>query len=102
MVTVYFGKTVKYKGITYLPNTKFEVEDSDIDSLKLQGAWVVEEENKKETPKKKEIEINYDIIESTKDSKLYLLREEAKKLGVEYSDGWGVKRLQTEIKKVSK
>ena len=34
MAVVYFGKTVKYKGTTYLPNTKFEVEDSDIDSLR--------------------------------------------------------------------
>lgn len=50
MEEVYFGKTVKYKGTTYLPNAKFEVDDKDIDGLKLQGAWVIE----KEKPKLKE------------------------------------------------
>lgn len=88
MAIVYFGKTVKYKGITYHPNTKFEVDDKDIDDLKLQGAWVIEQEKpelKEEVNEKKEIDI---------------LRDKALELGIDFKGNWGVKKLKEEIAKV--
>ena len=92
MAIVYFGKTVKYKGTTYLPNTKFEVEDSDIDSLKQQGAWVIE----KDKPKLKE-EVKEEKVEKRE---IDILREKAIELGIDFKGNWGVKKLTTEIEKV--
>jgi len=91
MAIVYFGKTVKYKGTTYLPNTKFEVEDSDIDSLKQQGAWVIE----KDKPKLKE-EVKEEKVEKRE---IDILREKAIELGIDFKGNWGVKKLTTEIEK---
>lgn len=92
MAIVYFGKTVKYKGTTYLPNTKFEVEDSDIDSLKQQGAWVIE----KDEPKLKE-EVKEEKVEKRE---IDILRDKALDLGIDFKGNWGVKKLTTEIEKV--
>jgi len=91
MAIVYFGKTVKYKGTTYLPNTKFEVEDSDIDSLKQQGAWVIE----KDKPELKE-EVKEEKVEKRE---IDILREKAIELGIDFKGNWGVKKLTTEIEK---
>ena len=92
MAIVYFGKTVKYKGTTYLPNTKFEVEDSDIDSLKQQGAWVIE----KDEPKLKE-EVKEEKVEKRE---IDILRDKALELGIDFKGNWGVKKLKEEIAKV--
>ena len=92
MAIVYFGKTVKYKGTTYLPNTKFEVEDSDIDSLKNQGAWVIE----KDEPKLKE-EVKEQKVEKRE---IDILRDKALDLGINFKGNWGVKKLKEEIAKV--
>lgn len=92
MAIVYFGKTVKYKGTTYLPNTKFEVEDSDIDSLKHQGAWVIE----KDEPKLKE-EVKEEKVEKRE---IDILRDKALDLGIDFKGNWGVKKLKEEIAKV--
>jgi len=92
MAIVYFGKTVKYKGTTYLPNTKFEVEDSDIDNLKLQGAWVIE----KDKPELKE-EVKEEKVEKRE---IDILRDKALDLGIDFKGNWGVKKLTTEIEKV--
>lgn len=92
MAIVYFGKTVKYKGTTYLPNTKFEVEDSDIDSLKQQGAWVIE----KDEPKLKE-EVKEEKVEKRE---IDILRDKALDLGIDFKGNWGVKKLKEEIAKV--
>ena len=92
MAIVYFGKTVKYKGTTYLPNTKFEVEDSDIGSLKHQGAWVIE----KDEPKLKE-EVKEEKVEK---SEIDILRDKALDLGIDFKGNWGVKKLKEEIAKV--
>ena len=92
MAVVYFGKTVKYKGTTYLPNTKFEVEDSDIDSLKQQGAWVIE----KDEPKLKE-EVKEEKVEKRE---IDILRDKALELGIDFKGNWGVKKLKEEIAKV--
>lgn len=92
MAIVYFGKTVKYKGTTYLPNTKFEVEDSDIDSLKHQGAWVIE----KGEPKLKE-EVKEEKVEKRE---IDILRDKALDLGIDFKGNWGVKKLKEEIAKV--
>jgi len=92
MAIVYFGKTVKYKGTTYLPNTKFEVEDSDIDNLKLQGAWVIE----KDKPELKE-EVKEEKVEKRE---IDILRDKALDLGIDFKGSWGVKKLKEEIAKV--
>lgn len=82
MAKISFGKTVKYQGSIYPPNTVFEVSDSDVADLKKAGGWV------KEEPKTK--------VESEK-SKLDLLRDEADELGIAYKGNWGVKKLTEAI-----
>ena len=89
MAIVYFGKTVKYKGTTYLPNTRFEVEDSDIDSLKQQGAWVIE---KDESKSKKEVE-----EQKGEKREIDILRDKALDLGIDFKGNWGVKKLKEAI-----
>lgn len=89
MAIVYFGKTVKYKGTTYLPNTKFEAEDSDIDSLKQQGAWVIEQDEPK---LKKEVE-----EQKVEKREIDILRDKALDLGIDFKGNWGVKKLKEAI-----
>ena len=43
MVKMYFAKTVRYQGTRYVPNTVFEVADADVNDLKADGGWVIEE-----------------------------------------------------------
>lgn len=43
MAKISFGKTVKYQGSVYPPNTVFEVSDSDVADLQKAGGWVKEE-----------------------------------------------------------
>lgn len=96
MAIVYFGKTVKYKGTTYLPNTKFEADDKDIDGLKLQGAWVIE----KDEPELKE-EVKEEVKEETAEKReIDILRDQALELGIDFKGNWGVKKLKEEIAKV--
>ena len=83
MAKISFGKTVKYRGSVYPPNTIFEVKDTDVDGLKKSGGWLIEEEPKTE-------------IEPEK-SELDLLRDEADELGIEYKGNWGVKKLTEAI-----
>lgn len=47
MAKISFGKTVKYKGSIYPPNTVFEVSDSDVADLQKAGGWVIEESKAK-------------------------------------------------------
>lgn len=82
MAKISFGKTVKYKGAIYPPNTVFEVSDSDVADLKKAGGWVKEEPKTEVKPEK---------------SKLDLLRDEADELGIEYKGNWGVKKLTEAI-----
>lgn len=82
MAKISFGKTVKYKGAIYPPNTVFEVSDSDVADLKKAGGWVKEEPKTKVKPEK---------------SELALLRDEADELGIEYKGNWGVKKLTEAI-----
>ncbi len=81
---MYFGKTVRYEGTEYPPNTTFEVKDTDVDGLKKSGGWLVEE------PKE---------IEDDKDEKseLDILREKALELGIDFKGNWGVKKLSEAI-----
>lgn len=88
MAKISFGKTVKYQGSIYPPNTVFEVSDSDIADLKKAGGWVKEEPKTEEKPEKSE-----------EKSKLDLLRDEADELGIEYKGNWGVKKLTEAIAK---
>ncbi len=44
MAKIYFGKTVKYQGMLFPPNTPFEVLDSEVEDLRQAGGWLVEEE----------------------------------------------------------
>mgnify|MGYP001397565207 CR=1 FL=1 len=94
MVKISFGKTVKYQGSIYPPNTFFEVLDSDVESLKKAGGWVIEESKdikEKETTKQEK---------SEQKSELELLREKADKLGIEYKNNWGVKKLTEVINEI--
>lgn len=86
---MYFGKTVRYEGMEYPPNTTFEVKDSDVDGLKKHGGWLVEEPNKEpeKEPEKDEEE----------KSELDLLREKALELGIDFKGNWGVKKLSEAI-----
>lgn len=86
MAKISFGKTVKYQGSIYPPNTVFEVNDSDVADLKKAGGWVKEEPKTEEKPEKSE-----------EKSKLDLLRDEADELGIEYKGNWGVKKLTEAI-----
>lgn len=88
MAKISFGKTVKYQGSIYPPNTVFEVNDSDVADLKKAGGWVKEEPKTEEKPEKSE-----------EKSKLDLLRDEADELGIEYKGNWGVKKLTEAIAK---
>lgn len=81
MAKMYFGKTVRYEGMEYPPNTTFEVKDSDVDGLKKHGGWLVEEPEKDEEEK----------------SELDLLREKALELGIDFKGNWGVKKLSEAI-----
>ena len=82
MAKISFGKTVKYQGSVYPPNTVFEVSDSDVADLKKAGGWVEEEPKTEVEPEKSELD---------------LLRDEADELGIEYKGNWGVKKLTKAI-----
>ena len=82
MAKISFGKTVKYQGSIYPPNTVFEVRDSDVADLKKAGGWVKEEPKTEVEPEKSEMD---------------LLRDEADELGIEYKGNWGVKKLTEAI-----
>ena len=82
MAKISFGKTVKYQGSIYPPNTVFEVSDSDVADLKKAGGWVKEEPKTEVEPEKSELD---------------LLRDEADELGIEYRGNWGVKKLTEAI-----
>lgn len=86
MAKISFGKTVKYQGSIYPPNTVFEVSDSDVADLKKAGGWVKEEPKTEVEPKKSE-----------EKSELDILRDEADELGIEYKGNWGVKKLTKAI-----
>ena len=82
MAKILFGKTVKYQGSIYPPNTVFEVSDSDVADLQKAGGWVKEEPKTEVEPEKSELD---------------LLRDEANELGIEYKGNWGVKKLTEAI-----
>ena len=82
MAKISFGKTVKYQGSVYPPNTVFEVSDSDVADLQKAGGWVKEEPKIEAEPEKSELD---------------LLRDEADELGIEYKGNWGVKKLTETI-----
>jgi len=82
MAKISFGKTVKYQGSIYPPNTVFEASDSDVADLKKAGGWVKEEPKTEVEPEKSELD---------------LLRDAADELGIEYKGNWGVKKLTEAI-----
>lgn len=82
MAKISFGKTVKYQGSIYPPNTVFEVSNADVADLKKAGGWVKEEPKTEVEPEKSELD---------------LLRDEANELGIEYKGNWGVKKLTEAI-----
>ena len=88
MAKISFGKTVKYQGSIYPPNTVFEVSDSDVADLKKAGGWV------KEEPKTK---VESETKVEPEKSELDLLRDEADELGIAYKGNWGVKKLTEAI-----
>lgn len=88
MAKISFGKTVKYQGSIYPPNTVFEVSDSDVADLQKAGGWVTEEP-KIEEPKIEEA--------GEEKSELDILRDEAIELGIDFKGNWGVKKLTEAI-----
>ena len=94
MAKISFGKTVKYQGTVYPPNTVFEVSDSDVADLKKAGGWVTEESESKVESKTEE---KPETEEEPEKSELDLLRDEADELGIEYKGNWGVKKLTEAI-----
>lgn len=92
MAKMYFGKTVRYEGTEYPPNTTFEVKDTDVDDLKKSGGWLVEEP--------KEIDDKEPEGDGEEKSELDILREKALELGIDFKGNWGVKKLKEEIAKV--
>lgn len=93
MAKMYFAKTVKYEGVTYPPNTTFEVKDEDVNDLKKVGGWV------KEEPKKEAAEDKEPAGEEAGEEKseLDILREKAIELGIDFKGNWGVKKLTEAI-----
>ena len=86
---MYFGKTVRYEGTEYPPNTTFEVKDTDVDDLKKSGGWLVEEP--------KEIDDKEPEGDGEEKSELDILREKALELGVDFKGNWRVKKLSEAI-----
>lgn len=93
MPKVYFGKTVKYEGKTYPPNTVFECLDKDVEDLKMAGGWLIES---KKPVRAVEKEVVPDV------SELEELRTMAAELGIHFAKTWGVKRLRTAIGAIQK
>ena len=89
MAKMYFGKTVRYEGTEYPPNTTFEVKDTDVDGLKKSGGWLVEEP--------KEIDDKEPEGDGEEKSELDILREKALELGIDFKGNWGVKKLSEAI-----
>jgi len=89
MAKMYFGKTVRYEGTEYPPNTTFEVKDTDVDDLKKSGGWLVEEP--------KEIDDKEPEGDGEEKSELDILREKALELGIDFKGNWGVKKLSEAI-----
>lgn len=93
MAKISFGKTVKYQGSIYPPNTVFEVSDSDVADLKKAGGWITEE------PKIEEVEDKEPEGEEAGEEKSELdsLRDKAIELGIDFKGNWGVKKLTEAI-----
>lgn len=89
MAKMYFAKTVKYEGVTYPPNTTFEVKDEDVNDLKKVGGWVKKEAVEDKEPAGEEA--------GEEKSELDILREKAIELGIDFKGNWGVKKLTEAI-----
>lgn len=90
MAKMYFGKTVRYEGTEYPPNTTFEVKDTDVNDLKKSGGWLVEEPKEIDDDKEPE-------DDEEEKSELDILREKALELGIDFKGNWGVKKLSEAI-----
>jgi len=96
MAKMYFGKTVRYEGTEYPPNTTFEVKDTDVDGLKKSGGWLVEEPKEIDEHKEPNPDKEPEDDEEEK-SELDILREKALELGIDFKGNWGVKKLSEAI-----
>jgi hypothetical protein len=90
MAKMYFGKTVRYEGTEYPPNTTFEVKDTDVNDLKKSGGWLVEAPKEIDDDKEPE-------NDKEEKSELDILREKALELGIDFKGNWGVKKLTEAI-----
>ena len=93
MAKMYFGKTVRYEGMEYPPNTTFEVKDSDVDDLKKAGGWIIEKPKVDNADENKEPEND----KEPEKTELDILREKAIELGIDFKGNWGVKKLREAI-----
>ena len=95
MAKMYFGKTVRYEGTEYPPNTTFEVKDTDVNDLKKSGGWLVGEP--KEIDDKEPDNDKEPQDDGEEKSELDILREKALELGIDFKGNWGVKKLSEAI-----
>jgi hypothetical protein len=95
MAKMIFAKSVRYKGITYPPNTQFEVLDEEVQDLKTAGGWVIEKPKVDNANENKEPEND----KEPEKSELDILREKAIELGINFKGNWGVKKLSEAIAK---
>lgn len=85
-----FKKAVKYNGIKYLPHTIIEVEDEDVNDLKLVGGEVKE----KVAPAEEAVQADTKVEAPAEKTEIEQLREKATAQGIEFKKNWGVKKLK--------
>lgn len=93
MAKMYFGKTVRYEGTEYPPNTTFEVKDTDVDDLKKAGGWIIEEPKAADDDENKEPKND----KEPEKTELDILREKAIELGIDFKGNWRAKKLSEAI-----
>ena len=112
MAKMIFAKSVRYKGITYPPNTQFEVLDEEVQDLKTAGGWVIEEPKAEKVEEEKLLNQEGEEIEGDEEvpseapeeeveeerSEVEILRERAIELGIDFKGNWGVPKLTEAIK----
>ncbi len=82
---IYFEKAVRYKGVTYPPNTPLEIKESQLESMIKDGGKLLKPTEFEETKTEKEI-----------------LKEKALELGINIRGNWGIKKLNEAIEEALK
>lgn len=96
MTTVYFSKTVKYNGTVYPAQTRFKASLDDLETLKTQGAFIVEGKASGGLLGAKPEQLARAVEASPKFDEL---KAKAEKLGIKVKGTWGEKRILAELAK---